>query len=94
MSARVFPLPAADDDPRFTFGLIYDVAKVLESAGYPPVKSGADFVDLRQALFRFLYATPVLDEDQPTSQPAAPARGHVPTIATWSACSPCSGGVR
>lgn len=90
MSARAYPLsqPESGSDPRFTFGLTLDVAKVIEAAGYPPVTDGSDFVDLQQALFRFLYESSVLgdieldaaravqDEDQPTSQPATPARGH------------------
>lgn len=55
MSARAYPLPRPDDDPRFTFGLQLDVAKVLERHGFPKV-SGVDLVDLGQALFGFLYA--------------------------------------
>jgi hypothetical protein len=54
---RAYPIsPRPDDDPRFTFGLTIDVAEVLEKHGYPPVKAGLDIVDLRQALFGFLYA--------------------------------------
>ena len=41
--------------PRFTFGLVLDVADVLERHGYPPVQTGRDLVDLQQALYRFLY---------------------------------------
>ena len=52
---RVYPMPAPEDDPRFTIGLVLDVAKVLEQHGYPPVRAGLDIVDLQQALFRFLY---------------------------------------
>jgi hypothetical protein len=53
----VYPLPAVDDDPpRFTVGLVLDVARVLAEHGYPPVAAaGADLVELQQALFRFLY---------------------------------------
>jgi len=43
-----------DSDPRFTIGVIYDVAKVLEEHGYPKLEK-ADFVELQQALFAFLY---------------------------------------
>ncbi|MET8697353.1 hypothetical protein ABZW10_00535 [Kitasatospora sp. NPDC004723] len=50
-----YPLPAPDDDPRFTLGLVLDAATVLEGHGYPPIASGADLLNLRQALFRFLY---------------------------------------
>ena len=52
---RAYPLPAADGDPRFTFGLVIDVAEVLEQHGYPSPQSGRDLVELQQALYRFLY---------------------------------------
>jgi hypothetical protein len=53
---RAYPLrPCPDDDPRFTFGLVVDVAKVLERHGYPPPASGRDLVELQQCLFRFLH---------------------------------------
>ena len=52
----IYPLRPPEDDPRFNFGLTSDVSKVLEAAGYPPIKSGADFVRLQQALFGFIYA--------------------------------------
>lgn len=56
MSYRAYPIrPLPDEDPRFTFGLVRDVAEVLERHGYPPVVNGLDHVDLQQALFRFLY---------------------------------------
>ena len=56
MSAeRTYPLPRPDDDPRFSFGLTYDVARVIEEAGYPKI-TGSDFVELQLALFKFLYA--------------------------------------
>lgn len=54
-----YPLPAPDDDPRFTFGLVLDLAAVLAEHGYPPITSGADLLNLRQALFRFLYSLDV-----------------------------------
>ncbi|MEV0282442.1 hypothetical protein AB0I22_39660 [Streptomyces sp. NPDC050610] len=47
--------PDGDDDPRFTTGLAFDVAFVLETHGFPKLTNGLDFVDLQQALFRFLY---------------------------------------
>lgn len=50
-----YPLPRPENDPRFTFGLVRDVAQVLASHGYPPVESSADHVRLQQALFGFLY---------------------------------------
>lgn len=57
MNDAVYPLarPANDRDPRFTFGLIRDVAKVLAEHGFPPVDSGTDHVRLQQALFNFIY---------------------------------------
>jgi hypothetical protein len=50
----VYPLPAPDDDPRFTYGLIFDVADVLTRHGYPP-PDGTDWPDLMLALSGFLY---------------------------------------
>lgn len=55
----VYPLPALDDDGRFTFGLVRDLAAVLAEHGYPPITSGLDHLRLRQALFRFLYTPDV-----------------------------------
>ncbi|WP_117215864.1 hypothetical protein [Allorhizocola rhizosphaerae] len=52
---RRYPLPRPDDDPRFCFGLAYDVAKVLAAYGYPPVTSGGDFTHLQQHLFQAIY---------------------------------------
>ena len=49
-----YPLPD-EEDPRFTFGLILDVAEVLKRHGYDPLH-GTDLVDLQQALYGFLYA--------------------------------------
>lgn len=54
-SAAAYPLPAPVADPRFTFGLVADAAKVLEAHGYPPITFGTDLVNLQQALFRFLH---------------------------------------
>ena len=55
---RVYPVPKppeGDTDPRFTYGLMFDVARVLVEHGYPPVTAGGDLVELQQALFRFCY---------------------------------------
>ena len=51
---QTYPLARAASDERFSFGLTYDIAKVIEAAGYPPVR-GADIIELQQALYRFLY---------------------------------------
>jgi hypothetical protein len=50
----VYRLPAPDDDPRFSYGLIFDVADVLTRHGYPR-PDGTDWADLMLALSRFLY---------------------------------------
>lgn len=52
---RAYPLEQPADDPRFNFGLVYDVARVLESAGYPPIRAGGDLTELVVALRRFIY---------------------------------------
>lgn len=56
MSDRNYPLPVTDDDPRFTFGLMLDVAAVLVEHGYPRPHD-MDFAEVQHALFRFLYVT-------------------------------------
>jgi hypothetical protein len=54
---RVYPVPlSVIDDPRFDFSLLEDVARVLESHGYPPVTVAADLHQLHLALYRFIYA--------------------------------------
>ncbi|MBE1502669.1 hypothetical protein H4696_009769 [Amycolatopsis lexingtonensis] len=58
---RKYPIPAPEDDSRFTFGLILDVADVLHRHGYPKITSGDDYVALQQAVFRFLYTIPPTD---------------------------------
>ncbi|RBM11094.1 hypothetical protein DI005_34880 [Prauserella sp. PE36] len=61
MGEHVFPLPRPEsgNDSRFTFGLLVDVRDVLIAHGYPMDQAtGRDLVELRQALFRFLYASP------------------------------------
>jgi hypothetical protein len=57
VAAYPLPRPACDDDPRFTYGLVLDIADVLTGHGYPrPVDT--DWADLMLALFRFLYQPP------------------------------------
>ena len=51
----VYPLPEPDDDPRFTFGLVLDVARMIEAHGYPKLGSGLDLVRLQGGIYRFLY---------------------------------------
>ena len=59
MTGRDYPVlrppGEGDEDPRFTYGLVFEVADVLANHGFPPVRSGEDLVELRQALFGFLY---------------------------------------
>jgi hypothetical protein len=51
----VYPLPTpAGDDPRFTYGLIFDIAEVLQRNGFPQ-PAGTDWAHLMTALGRFLY---------------------------------------
>ena len=53
--APVYPLPApADGDPRFTYGLLFDIAEVLQTNGFPQ-PAGTDWAHLMTALGRFLY---------------------------------------
>jgi hypothetical protein len=53
------------EDPRFTLGLLIDVAEVLVLHGYPQ-PTGVGLVNLGQALFRYLY-----DEAPRQSAPGA-----------------------
>lgn len=57
LHSRRYPVAQTHTDPRFTFRLVLEVAQVLEQHGYPPlsVHNAADLVELRQALFAFLY---------------------------------------
>lgn len=57
MTDRLYPMPAPDKDPRFTLGLLYDAAKMLEAHGYP-MPTAADLVELQVVLIGFLYARP------------------------------------
>lgn len=50
-----YPLPRPADDPRFTVGLLADLADVLVAHGYPRPASGQDFITLQSAMFAFLY---------------------------------------
>jgi hypothetical protein len=51
----VYPLPApADGDPRFTYGLLHDIADVLQRNGFCQ-PAGADWAHLMTALGRLLY---------------------------------------
>jgi len=55
MGARAFPIQlASEDDSRFSFGLVVGVADVLVQHGYPRAEQ-LDLLDLREALYRFLY---------------------------------------
>jgi hypothetical protein len=59
--AAAYALP--DDDPRFTYGLVFDIADVLAEHGFPrPVHT--DWADLALALFRFLYQPNKQEGDQ------------------------------
>jgi hypothetical protein len=51
----VYPLPApAGDDARFSYGLLHDIAEVLQRNGFPRPE-GTDWADLITCLGRFLY---------------------------------------
>ena len=54
---RCYPLPRPEhgNDPRFCFGLAYDVAKVLTAYGYPAITSSGDLRHLQQHLFHAIY---------------------------------------
>ncbi|GAA3856782.1 hypothetical protein [Streptomyces sedi] len=54
---RLYPVAPldGDNDRRFTVGLLFDMARVVEAHGYPPLTRGGDLVELQLALFRFLY---------------------------------------
>jgi hypothetical protein len=50
-----YPLPQPGAaDPRFTYGLLHDVAEVLQRNGFPR-PAGTDWSDLMAALHHFLY---------------------------------------
>lgn len=53
---NAFPIrPEPDDDARFDISLMSDVRDVLIEHGYPSEWTGFDFVELQQALYRFIY---------------------------------------
>jgi len=49
-----YPLGELDDDPRFTYGLVFDIADVLTKHGFSRPEAG-DWADLMLALWRFIY---------------------------------------
>jgi len=50
-----YPLPQPGGaDPRFTYGLLHDVAEVLQRNGFPR-PAGTDWANLMAALHHFLY---------------------------------------
>jgi hypothetical protein len=58
-----YPVPAPAEDDRFTFGLVLELAGVLERHGYPPIAAGADLVRLQQSVFGFLYRSGTNDQE-------------------------------
>jgi hypothetical protein len=76
--ARVLPLPQTDaEGERFTFGLLYDIAKVLEEHGYPHL-TGRDFTELMVTMWRLLYGS--------VDQTAPPADVPAPELAVDESC--------
>lgn len=57
MTDRRYPLPDAGDDRRFTAGLLFDLACLLERHGYPRPVGGGDLIHWQLALFRAIYRT-------------------------------------
>ena len=64
-TVAAYPLrrPAGDDDPRFTYGLVFDIAEVLCKHGYPR-PAHTDWADLMLAVFGFLYQPNKQEGDQ------------------------------
>jgi hypothetical protein len=54
MADRNYPLPRVEEDPRFSRGLLSDVADAIESAGYPPL-TAPDLGRLYGMLFEIIY---------------------------------------
>jgi len=61
--AAAYPLPRPDDDPRFTYGLVSDIADALSTHGFPR-PAHTDWADLMPALFRFIYQPNQQEGDQ------------------------------
>lgn len=57
MTGRRYRLPAIGDDRRFTAGLLFDLACLLEHHGYPRPAGAGDLLHWQQALFRTIYYT-------------------------------------
>lgn len=55
MNDRRCPLPAGGGDRRFTAGLLFDIAGLLERHGYPRPEATGDLVHWQQALSRAIY---------------------------------------
>ena len=54
-SQPAYPLPEPGGaDPRFTYGLLFDIAEVLQRNGFP-CPAGTDWAHLMATLHRFLY---------------------------------------
>jgi hypothetical protein len=54
-TAAAYPLPHPDGpDPRFTYGLLFDIAEVLQPNGFPR-PADTDWANLMTTLHRFLY---------------------------------------
>jgi hypothetical protein len=58
VKAVVYPVapPVGDRDPRFTLGLVVEVAEVLARHGFPAFEAGDDLVRLELALYRAIYS--------------------------------------
>jgi hypothetical protein len=50
----VYPLRAPEHDPRFSYGLLFDIADALARHGFPR-PAGTDWAHLMTALGGFLY---------------------------------------
>lgn len=53
-SPPTYPLPPPADDPRFTYGLLHDIAEALQHNGFPR-STGTDWANLLIALHQFIY---------------------------------------
>jgi hypothetical protein len=73
---RLYPMPAPDDDPRLTYGLLADTVRVLQRHGYPTPTSGGDLTALQSALFGFLYDQHA-DGEPPVDEPITDVAGYL-----------------